>query len=197
MKDVVKVKGYDAFKCIGGECPFTCCQEWRIGVDEETLQKWQVAGIKVDEYTKADGEDKVIALNKNHICPFLQEDKLCQLVCNHGEDHISETCQSFPRQITYYDTHEEYGLDTGCPVVVDWLSQMGDSQAFEVEGYLRERDVFYILRNKVMTLVADTAYTAPQALLINFYLVLELLEHSRINKSLVEDCWRQIGRAHV
>ena len=27
---------YDKFSCIAGQCPITCCQEWKIAVDADT-----------------------------------------------------------------------------------------------------------------------------------------------------------------
>ena len=32
---------YDKFKCIGSECPETCCQGWQITLDKETFNKYQ------------------------------------------------------------------------------------------------------------------------------------------------------------
>ena len=33
---------YDKFTCIADQCPTTCCQEWKIAVDDETLRRWKM-----------------------------------------------------------------------------------------------------------------------------------------------------------
>ena len=32
---------YEDFTCIADRCSFTCCREWKIGVDEDTFVKWK------------------------------------------------------------------------------------------------------------------------------------------------------------
>ena len=32
---------YDEFGCIAGQCPITCCQEWKIAVDVDTNRRWK------------------------------------------------------------------------------------------------------------------------------------------------------------
>lgn len=32
---------YDEFSCIAGQCPITCCQEWKIAVDADTNRRWK------------------------------------------------------------------------------------------------------------------------------------------------------------
>ena len=32
---------YDEFSCIAGQCPITCCQEWKIAVDADTNRRWR------------------------------------------------------------------------------------------------------------------------------------------------------------
>jgi len=32
---------YDKFSCIAGQCPITCCQEWKIAVDADTNRRWK------------------------------------------------------------------------------------------------------------------------------------------------------------
>ena len=32
---------YKEFTCIADQCSFTCCREWKIGVDDVTFKKWK------------------------------------------------------------------------------------------------------------------------------------------------------------
>ena len=36
-----KPEYYDEFVCTANKCPFTCCREWKIEVDNETNEKWK------------------------------------------------------------------------------------------------------------------------------------------------------------
>ena len=33
---------YNNFKCIADKCSITCCQEWKIAVDDATNRKWKI-----------------------------------------------------------------------------------------------------------------------------------------------------------
>ncbi len=103
-----KPEYYDEFVCTADKCPFTCCREWKIEVDDETNEKWKklqapenVYPVRknMSQYTQKKDNMRVIALNKKHICPFLNEQKLCRLVCTFGDDVLSKTCRIFPREI--------------------------------------------------------------------------------------------------
>lgn len=39
MKEI-KMNGYDTFRCIADRCSISCCEEWKISVDEESYQNW-------------------------------------------------------------------------------------------------------------------------------------------------------------
>ena len=32
---------YEAFHCLAGACPHTCCEKWKVVVDEETARRYQ------------------------------------------------------------------------------------------------------------------------------------------------------------
>lgn len=40
-KPVIEPDFYGDFHCIGGQCSFTCCKEWKIAVDHETKKRWR------------------------------------------------------------------------------------------------------------------------------------------------------------
>lgn len=31
---------YSKFTCTADQCPITCCQEWKIAVDDDTYRNW-------------------------------------------------------------------------------------------------------------------------------------------------------------
>ncbi|MGL6174473.1 MAG: flagellin lysine-N-methylase, partial [Cellulosilyticaceae bacterium] len=143
MSSSVKINYYDSFRCIAGECPFTCCQEWSISVEEATRQKWEglkLAGSETErEVTlcnclKKEDKDYAIELESNKHCPFLNQDKLCRLVTELDENLLSDTCTTYPRQTNTFKDRVEYSLDFGCPVVVDLVYKNEGKIQFYKEG---------------------------------------------------------------
>ncbi len=119
---------YEHFTCIAGACPITCCQEWKIAVDDDTSRRWKKLAPPADveeqkknlnAYTIHKDGERVIRLTPEHKCPFLNSDKLCKLVCTYDDTVLSRTCQDFPRELLRFRTHEEESLMAACPAVLD------------------------------------------------------------------------------
>lgn len=122
---------YDKFQCTASACPMTCCMQWRISVDDKTLLRWPEEWKK---QVKEVEEGHIIRLNKDGMCPFLNEEKLCKIVLKAGEQAISYTCQTFPREEHRYHGRIERCLTPGCPAVLDLMWQQDDF-------HIRERDI--------------------------------------------------------
>lgn len=110
---------YKNFICIADKCPITCCQEWNIGVDDTTYDRWCHTAPPNDmpylhkvlsDYTSLREHQHMITLNEEKKCPFLCKNKLCRLVLHHGDDILSETCTMFPREYHHFATHTEASL---------------------------------------------------------------------------------------
>lgn len=183
----IKVNYYDAFKCIQGECPFTCCKEWRIGIDDKTLSSWkgkkisyEVEGKRTDlelsSQVKKDGESYCIKLREDKHCPFLSKNKLCHIVTQIGEDFLSDTCTTFPRQINVFNKHKEYALDTGCPAVIDLIYNEESSIRFIKDKEEEGNDSLFKVRDLVLYIMNLDAYTMPEKFMVTFYALLDLLE---------------------
>ena len=80
MMERIKPDYYDRFTCIADKCTFTCCQEWKIAVDNETNRKWKkkyppqevkVQRKNLSAYTTKKDGGRVIRLDEEHKCPFL------------------------------------------------------------------------------------------------------------------------------
>ncbi len=178
MKEHIKQGIYEAFVCTADKCTLSCCQEWRIAVDEPTLKKWQHMSqtegkdLPLLESVEKDTSGYRMKLNQDKCCPLLDCHKLCQVVTQVGDAYLSETCATFPRVIKASKTHEEYSLDTGCPAVIDLLQGVG-KQSFDVPNTC-EKTPIHRIREATIALLQDTDYTLPQRLLIGFYNLLEL-----------------------
>lgn len=192
---------YTQFTCIADTCPITCCQEWKIYVDDATKKKWKALsapdsmdadGRLLSSYiTKKEGSH-VIRLLPDHRCPFLTENKLCCLVQTYGDSVLSETCTLFPRELHTFSTHKEASLMPCCPAVID-LWQQVDTLGFPSYTMLSQKvlsqsagqtQTAFLLRDHLIRLFSDTKLTAEEALLTAFYFLQELLLEEKSGKKL-------------
>lgn len=201
MNNCIKINDYDTFRCIADQCSFTCCQEWRIGVDDKTFQKWK--GLKLEakdrdrknqsELTLCNCVEKeesgqIIKLGKDKKCPFLNEKKLCKIVLELGESYLSETCTTFPRQINTFEDRIEYSLDPGCPAVVDLLNQNLNAIQLVTDGRVIEESsaessgLLYLVREMIFKILKDETYLLTERMMMVFYALLELLEEKHLSE---------------
>lgn len=104
---IVKPYIYDTFFCIADQCSFSCCCNWNITIDDETMKKYQedsdiLAGI--------DPETKKMRIDDRGWCYFLDDKGLCMLVTRYGENFVCDTCARFPRQILERQGIQEHSL---------------------------------------------------------------------------------------
>lgn len=177
---------YKNFICIADKCPITCCQEWKIGVDDTTYDYWCHTAPPDDmpkqykalsDYTSVRERQHVITLNEEKKCPFLREDKLCRLVLRYGDDILSETCTMFPREHHRFATHTEASLMPGCPAVLDlWqtLPQLLFPKISEMATLSPEEQLLVQTREHILQIIQRPDYSPEQALLESFYLLSEL-----------------------
>ena len=185
---------YEKFQCIADRCTITCCQEWKIGVDNETNRKWKkllppdtVVDKKknLSAYTvKKDGM-RVIALDEKHRCPFLNEEKLCRLLCTYTDRVLSDTCTQFPREVHRFSTHEDETLMPCCPAVIDiWK----DAKEIVFPKVDREyKDLLFAIREHMMELLEDSTQRLENQLKQGFYILLELNKQDSLTMQLVNE----------
>lgn len=185
---------YEKFQCIADRCTITCCQEWKIGVDNETNRKWKkllppdtVVDKKknLSAYTvKKDGM-RVIVLDEKHRCPFLNEEKLCRLVCTYTDRVLSDTCTQFPREVHRFSTHEEETLMPCCPAVIDiWK----DAKEIVFPKVDREyKNHLFVIREHMMELLEDSTQRLEDQLKQGFYILLELNKQDSLTMQLINE----------
>lgn len=174
----IKQSFYDTFCCIAGQCPLTCCMQWKIAVDGRTKDDWRTKtfeGKPLSSYlSKKDGSD-VICLNGRKFCPFLDEERLCSLVHLYGENVLSETCHTFPRQVHDFGTVQEYSLVSCCPAVIDLMDKQDIGSFLEKEGQRKEEPLFAV-RTLLMNFIANERYSVATALLMGYFILSDLYE---------------------
>jgi len=120
---------FPIFKCIGNECEDTCCVGWKVTIDKDTYKKYtQIKNIDfrkkvIKNISKNRASEKnaqyKIKLLKGLICPFLNENKLCDIFINCDESYLSSTCTNYPRSGNYKFNDFEMHLTLSCPEVVN------------------------------------------------------------------------------
>ena len=134
---------YKKFRCLGTECPDTCCQGWRIVLDKKTHDKYTNSSVKTirqksDKYIKKNNnpsEDffSFISMDENNFCPFLNKQDLCSLQTEYGEDMLSSVCDMFPRiKANYPNEVKLCSLDLSCPEAVRLCLTERDSMHFSL-----------------------------------------------------------------
>lgn len=149
----VKTTNYDKFKCIADKCPQSCCIGWQIVIDDNSLEK----------YEKMEGPFKGRMLNSvdweegcfkqyNRRCAMLNDDNLCDLIIECGEDKLCNTCEKYPRHMEEYEGIREYSLSLSCPEAARIILERTDPIEF-VEWDDDEDDDFedfdYLLYTKL------------------------------------------------
>ena len=119
---------FSTFKCIGGECPETCCAEWEINWNEDNIAKLRESACSDVLKQKAENcfriKDKnkyEIILNSDGSCPFLTEEKLCMIQKELGEDMLSYVCRNYPRMTRQVGNIFTRVCGISCYAVVDTL----------------------------------------------------------------------------
>jgi|GEM_PF-1041896 len=124
------------FKCDGKICPANCCKrDWRILIDEETFEKYSKLESAAHEITKhleknPEGVGWLIE-QVDGSCPFMTENCLCSIQRKHGEEFLSQTCLSYPRQLYNFGEIVERTLTPTCPLAADLILRKEKRLDFE------------------------------------------------------------------
>ncbi|MFQ1637298.1 flagellin lysine-N-methylase [Aeromonas veronii] len=128
------------FQCIGDRCEDNCCHSWTITIDKQTFRNYErhpdpaVKSLskqhirKVKESNARWGE---IKLDEQGACPFLDENRLCQIHSKAGPEALSHTCKTYPRAQTRIGNQLKKSLMLSCPEVCRQL--LLDPMAMQTE----------------------------------------------------------------
>ena len=180
---------YPKFTCTADQCPITCCQEWKISVDDDTYRNWftiqsltDVAPQKatLSAYTTYQAEARVIRLNEQKKCPFLKENRLCRLVLAYGDAILSETCTTFPREFHTFSNHVEKTLMPSCPAVIDLWKEETKLSFPSVDASLCSdtNNLLFSVRSHLISLMQNNPASPEHILLECFYILLELQQQT-------------------
>jgi len=116
---VIKPAWYDRFECLADSCPATCCADWKIEIDEASLDRY--SAMKGDlGWTVKNAIDWMEGcfMLKNGRCVLCTREGLCLLQKELGEEALCSTCRKFPRHTEEYPHIRELSLSLSCPQAV-------------------------------------------------------------------------------
>ena len=118
-----KTSYYDDFKCIGSECPNSCCVGWEIDLDINTFQKYRDLHdssinkcISVNQKPTYDKFAKIKNVNDQR-CSFLDKNNLCNIQKKYSEKLLSPTCSNFPRRKVDFGSKQLSSCLLSCPEI--------------------------------------------------------------------------------
>ena len=111
-----EISFYKQFKCLGGDCPHTCCHGWMIPLTQEDCERFRKErGMLWFSLAAAQSRRDILCFNKgSDTCTFLDKNGLCSLQLKKGHDFIPEACRMFPRFYRNYGEFEERYIDPAC-----------------------------------------------------------------------------------
>lgn len=123
---------YKEFSCIGGICEDSCCENWEIDLDDESVKLYKRQkgefGKRLKDNMRV--KDKQFTLNGTR-CPFLNDQNLCDIFTEMGEECLCQTCTNFPRHIEEFENLKEVSLTISCPEACRIMLRQKNSLTFE------------------------------------------------------------------
>ena len=179
---------FGRFRCIGGDCPETCCRGWEIDwkLDEVSHMKSYPFSdelkfnIEKSFFLSEDKTHYYIKMDCNGKCPLhCTETGLCNIQKEAGEQFLGVVCRQYPRLYIEHKNQIIRWCASSCPAVFDLL--INDESAVEtvktsaVDNEGLDRSTFVIDDDK--TIEADPIKQVRMEL-FDFYLDM-LLDKSR------------------
>lgn len=109
---------YPFFHCIADQCRHSCCVGWEIDVDEASLARYRRVpgeiGMRLQAALDDTSDTPHFRLDDQERCPFLNQQGLCDLILQLGEDSLCQICADHPRFRNYFADRTEIGLGLCC-----------------------------------------------------------------------------------
>ncbi len=121
-------KYFSTFRCIADRCPENCCSKWEINWSKAEVEKLKNSNCSAAIREKAECKFRSknndvydIILNMDGTCPFLNDEKLCMIQKELGEDMLSYICRIYPRLHRTVNNIITRTCSTSCYAVMDIL----------------------------------------------------------------------------
>ena len=160
----VKPDFYDDFHCIADKCRHSCCVDWEIDIDEESLTRFMAVEGEFGEYMRRSIALEPVphfVLTQDERCPFLREDGLCKMILTLGEDSICHICREHPRFYNELPGRTEAGIGLCCEEAVRLLRSGVEHLHLITEGE-GEEDGLIELRDEIFAILHDDSLSFTQ-----------------------------------
>ncbi len=123
----VAPKYMESFQCIGSQCEENCCHGWTVTIDKQTFKKYRTIEIRdlrdklkslvevAENNNHNDANYAKVKLNDQGACPFLDAQSLCEIQGKLGEDYLSKTCATYPRNYIFKNEAISLYGSLSCP----------------------------------------------------------------------------------
>lgn len=144
-KTMVVPRYVERFRCVGSECPETCCEGWNISIDRRTYASYKTSTDPVliplfrehlQRNRTADTEDKFAKIKFEYgskRCGFQSDCGTCEIHARLGEDALSDSCYNYPRNTSVIDGKYEQALSLSCPEAARLALLSADAFEFVAE----------------------------------------------------------------
>jgi len=141
--EILKPFYYDKFKCIGAQCKDSCCIGWKVYIDKKSYVNYKkvkgefgkklnygISRNRSNETYLHYGEMKL----RDGRCKFLNDNNLCDVYINLGEEYLCNTCKQYPRVLYKFSNIFEKTLNISCPEVARIFVESNEIFSFNIEN---------------------------------------------------------------
>jgi lysine-N-methylase len=193
---------YKDFVCIASKCKDNCCMGgWQIDIDDETAGyylgvKGQFGERLKENITKTDAYCFRL---KDGKCPFLDENRLCEIYKELGEEKLGVVCAQFPRYTEYFGNIKETGIGLACEEAERIIFSDKDSFHLECEEINEEEcpdsefdsqlaNSLFTVRDRIFELMELTELSLHKKLVILIWLLHDI--QTAVNSNNTEEIQR-------
>lgn len=120
------------FRCSAEKCSDNCCIGWEIDIDDKTADFYLNIDGSFGERLRKNiqkGSPCSFVL-RNERCPFLNENNLCDIILNLGEDKLCHICDNHPRYYEWFNGITEGGVGLCCEEAARLILENGADEDF-------------------------------------------------------------------
>lgn len=171
-------KFFKSFHCIGGSCPVSCCHRWRIDYQNDEVEKLKNAECS-DSLKKIinesfepylQGDKMMIKLTDKKKCPFHNEEGLCAIQKELGEEYLSLVCKNYPRNAMFFGDYVLRSCTISCPHVLSMICC--DENSMDLENTLVTKKSKIIFMDSDIANINNPAFKFRSILFDFFYEIL-------------------------
>jgi lysine-N-methylase len=149
---------YPQFRCIADKCRHSCCIGWEIDIDPDKLDRYLTLpgplGDRLRRSISLEGEPHFI-LDAQERCPFLNQQGLCDLILELGEESLCGICRDHPRFRNELPGRVETGLGLCCEEAARLILGRDKPMRLVCTGTADCEDEYVALRDRAVRLLQN------------------------------------------